>query len=539
MLNNIIKTRYSIFWVIIFVVIFNYLSFNFFIKSFFSLENKVNDKTLISLIANIDNNFNSVKISTNDYSQWDESYEFINDRNELYIYENFRGSTTIENLNLNFMIFINSKNQKVYSQITEDLNIKNEDEFVKNITNALNENDSTIIKYEENYYYITKSKIKKSDLTGEFRGYIYSGRIFDLKTFDDSYENDIKIIESNPIKTDATFNSKFIDKIEVYFDYKNDIFSNIISLKDNKQTLLTLKFDNYREIYKEGKKQILLFNAIVSIFILILFFIFYRNLNQHKKQNRRLEENIKDEIKKQKAQEEILIHQSRSAEIGEMINNIAHQWRQPLNNLSLIIQNIGFTYDNDGLTKETLQETIDKSKIIINSMSNTIDTFRNFFEPTKDKNLFKIAHSIDNTLVILSSTLKFHNIELIKEITNDVEIYDYENEFSQVLLNIITNAKDALVSNKIEKPIIKINISKVENNLIVKIKDNANEINEEIIDRIFEPYFTTKGKGNGTGIGLYMSKLIIEKNMNGKLTVKNDNDGAVFIITLNITKQEI
>ena len=108
MLNNIIKTRYSIFWVIIFVVIFNYLSFNFFIKSFFSLENKVNDKTLISLIANIDNNFNSVKISTNDYSQWDESYEFINDRNELYIYENFRGSTTIENLNLNFMIFINS-----------------------------------------------------------------------------------------------------------------------------------------------------------------------------------------------------------------------------------------------------------------------------------------------------------------------------------------------------------------------------------------------------------------------------------------------
>ena len=181
MLNNIIKTRYSIFWVIIFVVIFNYLSFNFFIKSFFSLENKVNDKTLISLIANIDNNFNSVKISTNDYSQWDESYEFINDRNELYIYENFRGSTTIENLNLNFMIFINSKNQKVYSQITEDLNIKNEDEFVKNITNALNENDSTIIKYEENYYYITKSKIKKSDLTGEFRGYIYSGRIFDLK----------------------------------------------------------------------------------------------------------------------------------------------------------------------------------------------------------------------------------------------------------------------------------------------------------------------------------------------------------------------
>ena len=129
------------------------------------------------------------------------------------------------------------------------------------------------------------------------------------------------------------------------------------------------------------------------------------------------------------------------------------------------------------------------------------------------------------------------SIELIKEITNDVEIYDYENEFSQVLLNIITNAKDALVSNKIEKPIIKINISKVENNLIVKIKDNANGINEKIIANVFEPYFTTKGKGNGTGIGLYMSKLIIEKNMNGKLEVENDEKGAVFKITLPLSKE--
>ena len=300
-----------------------------------------------------------------------------------------------------------------------------------------------------------------------------------------------------------------------------------------------LKLDNYRDIYKQGRKQIILFNTAVSIFVLILFFIFYFYIYYHKRLNIELEIRVEDEIKKQKAQEEILIHQSRSAEIGEMINNIAHQWRQPLNNLSLTIQNIGFKYENDVLTKEELNETIDKSKMIINSMSNTIDTFRNFFEPTKNKNLFKVEHSIENTLEILSSTLRFYNIEVVKEIIDDVEIYDYENEFSQVLLNIITNARDALVSNKIEKPIIKVNVSKIENNVIVKIKDNANGINEEIIDRIFEPYFTTKGKGNGTGIGLYMSKLIIEKNMNGKLTVKNDNNGAVFIITLNITKQEI
>ena len=325
----------------------------------------------------------------------------------------------------------------------------------------------------------------------------------------------------------------------VHFVYSEDILSNIISLQNNNKNLAMLKLDNYRDIYKQGRKQIILFNTAVSIFVLILFFIFYFYIYYHKRLNIELEIRVEDEIKKQKAQEEILIHQSRSAEIGEMINNIAHQWRQPLNNLSLTIQNIGFKYENDVLTKEELNETIDKSKMIINSMSNTIDTFRNFFEPTKNKNLFKVEHSIENTLEILSSTLRFYNIEVVKEIIDDVEIYDYENEFSQVLLNIITNARDALVSNKIEKPIIKVNVSKIENNVIVKIKDNANGINEEIIDRIFEPYFTTKGKGNGTGIGLYMSKLIIEKNMNGKLTVKNDNDGAVFIITLNITKQEI
>ena len=542
MINKIIKNKFSIFWIIIILIIsFNYLSFNYFIKSFINLEKQENNKVLNSLMTFIDTKFKTIKITANDYSYWDDTYEFIKDQNEKYIYENFRDTTTtLENVNLDFMIFMNLENKNIHTQLSKNIKTLNKDNFTKYIVDSITDDENiSIAKYQNNYYYIVKSRILKSDLSGKTRGFIYVGKKIYLENFNDEFKNSIKFIDIVSNKTNKTLKSIFLDKVEVHFVYSEDILSNIISLQNNNKNLAMLKLDNYRDIYKQGRKQIILFNTAVSIFVLILFFIFYFYIYYHKRLNIELEIRVEDEIKKQKAQEEILIHQSRSAEIGEMINNIAHQWRQPLNNLSLTIQNIGFKYENDVLTKEELNETIDKSKMIINSMSNTIDTFRNFFEPTKNKNLFKVEHSIENTLEILSSTLRFYNIEVVKEIIDDVEIYDYENEFSQVLLNIITNARDALVSNKIEKPIIKVNVSKIENNVIVKIKDNANGINEEIIDRIFEPYFTTKGKGNGTEIGLYMSKLIIEKNMNGKLTVKNDNDGAVFIITLNITKQEI
>ena len=542
MINKIIKNKFSIFWIIIILIIsFNYLSFNYFIKSFINLEKQENNKVLNSLMTFIDTKFKTIKITANDYSYWDDTYEFIKDQNEKYIYENFRDTTTtLENVNLDFMIFMNLENKNIHTQLSKNIKTLNKDNFTKYIVDSITDDENiSIAKYQNNYYYIVKSRILKSDLSGKTRGFIYVGKKIYLENFNDEFKNSIKFIDIVSNKTNKTLKSIFLDKVEVHFVYSEDILSNIISLQNNNKNLAMLKLDNYRDIYKQGRKQIILFNTAVSIFVLILFFIFYFYIYYHKRLNIELEIRVEDEIKKQKAQEEILIHQSRSAEIGEMINNIAHQWRQPLNNLSLTIQNIGFKYENDVLTKEELNETIDKSKMIINSMSNTIDTFRNFFEPTKNKNLFKVEHSIENTLEILSSTLRFYNIEVVNEIIDDVEIYDYENEFSQVLLNIITNARDALVSNKIEKPIIKVNVSKIENNVIVKIKDNANEINEEIIDRIFEPYFTTKGKGNGTEIGLYMSKLIIEKNMNGKLTVKNDNDGAVFIITLNITKQEI
>ena len=163
-------------------------------------------------------------------------------------------------------------------------------------------------------------------------------------------------------------------------------------------------------------------------------------------------------------------------------------------------------------------------------MSNTIDTFRNFFIANKEKALFKIEHTIDSTLIILNTILSHHNIEVEKSVEGDIRIFAHENEFSQVLLNIITNSKDALVENNIKNPKIEINVKKENDKAIITIEDNANGIKEDFLDKVFVPYFTTKEKG--TGIGLYMSKIIIEQNMEGKIDVKNSSKGAIFTITL-------
>lgn len=537
MFSNFIKNKFSIFWVFfVFIILFNYISFSFFIKDYIELEKNENYKSLISLNTHIDSNFNTIKISTSDHSQWDQVYNFIEDRNKEFIYENFRDdsdTTTIENINLNFMLFINNKNEKVFGQFTKDLNIKDEEDFTKFILSSLEKDRfSTIINYEGNYYYLVKSKITKSDLTGEFRGYIYSGKLLTIDSFNETYGNSLKIVDIDTHDSDIELKNEFVDDVSVHFYYEEDFLSNIITLSNNNKVLISFKLETPRKIYHQGKNSILLFNFIVSSLILLIFFIFYLYLQQLKKLNLSLEKRVDEEILKQKSQQEILIQQARSAEMGNMINNIAHQWRQPLNSLGLILQNIHFGFECGDLNQESLDKSIDKSNKIITSMSNTIDTFRNFFVVNKEKSLFELKHSIDSTLVILNTILSHHNIEVTTIYKDDIKIFAHENEFSQVLLNIITNAKDALVQNNIKNPEIEINVYKDNTKAIVTIEDNAKGIEEKNLDKVFIPYFTTKEKG--TGIGLYMSKIIVEQNMEGTISVENSSKGAIFTITLPI-----
>ena len=216
--------------------------------------------------------------------------------------------------------------------------------------------------------------------------------------------------------------------------------------------------------------------------------------------------------------------------LGEMISNIAHQWRQPLSELSSILMFIKFKYSINALDSETMQRKSQEADRVLEYMSHTIDDFRNFFMPKKEKEEFNLLKEVQLVMNIISSTLDNYNIKVEMNIDENIKIITYLNEYKQVVLNILSNAKDILIDKNLKNPLIKITVSEDKNYVILNIEDNGGGVLVEPKGKIFEPYFTTKEDSNGTGIGLYMSKIIVEKNMKGKLRVKNINDGAQFSI---------
>ena len=246
-----------------------------------------------------------------------------------------------------------------------------------------------------------------------------------------------------------------------------------------------------------------------------------------------LEFKIQEEINKRLEQEQILIQQSKLASMGEMIGNIAHQWRQPLAQISAIHMNMKVTYDFDKFTKEYMESKIKEANKLTAYMSQTISDFQNFFKPQGEKEVFSIEKACRDAYFILESSLKAHGIEVIFHITQDVTINGYKTEYSQVILNLLSNAKDILIERQIKNPKIELEIKDGNHFALVKIKDNAGGVYTSIIDKIFEPYFTTRHQTQGTGIGLYMSKNIIERNMHGYINVVNVEDGALFTVKVD------
>ncbi|PPB59172.1 histidine kinase [Campylobacter hyointestinalis subsp. hyointestinalis] len=243
-----------------------------------------------------------------------------------------------------------------------------------------------------------------------------------------------------------------------------------------------------------------------------------------------LEKRINKEIKQRLAQEQLLVQQSKLAAMGEMIGNIAHQWRQPLAEISAIHMNMKVTYDFNKFDKKYLNEKIKEANKLTTYMSQTITDFQNFFKPRGEKEIFSVQNACKEAAKIIESSLRYHEISLKFNTIKDTNILGYKNEYSQVILNILSNAKDIIIERKIKFPRINIEIKEGNNYSIVKISDNAGGIAEKILDKIFEPYFTTRYKTQGTGIGLYMSKNIIERNMYGFINVKNTDEGALFTI---------
>lgn len=231
--------------------------------------------------------------------------------------------------------------------------------------------------------------------------------------------------------------------------------------------------------------------------------------------------------KEKNEKEKMLIHQSRLASMGEMLANISHQWRQPLNRIASFIMNMQIHIMDNYKEEKYLLGKLDESQTQLEYMSQTIDDFTNFYKKEKEKEKFMVLTAIENAISIIDSSLKAKNIILKLDIKENFQLNSYPKELSQVILNLLQNAKDSLVINKIEKPIIKLSIEK---NKII-IKDNAHGVPENIKNKIFEPYFTSKDKNQGTGLGLYMTKIILEKNMNASIQLKNTKYGATFIIS--------
>jgi len=287
------------------------------------------------------------------------------------------------------------------------------------------------------------------------------------------------------------------------------------------------------KVIRDGKTYI--FNLKITILSYdnddIYYVIFMNDITLLHEYQTMLEHKVEEETQKRIEKDKFLIHQSKLASMGEMIGNIAHQWRQPLNQLSLINITLDALIRKDRLSLEVFENYFEQTNSIIQSMSQTINDFRYFFQPDKEISEFTLSDIFEESLKFVKEGLARHYIDIYIADYKDCQIVGHKNELVQVLLNLVNNSKDAIVSTLKENGKIWLSVEKGED-IKIKLQDNGGGIDDDIIDKVFEPYFTTKFKEEGTGIGMYMSKMIVEQSMNGTLYIENRDDGVLVTITL-------
>ncbi len=244
--------------------------------------------------------------------------------------------------------------------------------------------------------------------------------------------------------------------------------------------------------------------------------------------NRTLETRVQEEVQRNREKDAMLIQQSRLAAMGEMISNISHQWRQPLNELGIMIQMLRVDVGESQLTETKVEEFSTACMSIIQHMSQTIDTFRDFFKKDKPLAVFEVSAAINRAVELVHASFRSAGIRLSLELEPGCLIEGYANEFSQVMLNLFNNARDILVERCAVVPEITVTARNEYGQIKIAVEDNAGGIPADIIEKIFDPYFTTKHKSQGVGLGLYMSKMIIEGKMGGLIEAGNSSGGARF-----------
>jgi len=471
--------------------------------------------------------------------------------------------------NISF-IKVNSKLTIDREEIRFDEDIlKTYNPLISNINNRDRNLVDLVVKDDEVYYRLLSGVFQNYELLGvvEFlinaevllesiknfdgsKGFIFFktyGEIFKKYThLDDKEYSKFKNVAFKNINDNKLFKINqqyFVVKVFPLLDVDKTIIA---------KTIFFLDVTDKNISYEKSLKKTIYFS--VFLFILAAFIVNYIfhylitrvevSENKLKILNINLENRVKEEtdnrmkieikaLQENKEKEQLLINQSKLASMGEMIGNIAHQWRQPLMQMSAILMYLEAYGENKKLTKDRLLTKIEEGNSLIEYMSSTIEDFRNFYQLDKQKEQFFIEDSLLNALTIVNASLASHHISI------DIKIYDeqmatnsYKNEFSQALLNVISNAKDVLIQREVKEPCITISLYREEGKNVVCICDNGGGIKPDIMNKIFDPYFTTKHAYQGTGIGLYMTKMIIEKNMNGSISLNNRESGACFKITV-------
>ncbi len=293
---------------------------------------------------------------------------------------------------------------------------------------------------------------------------------------------------------------------------------------------ITIPMKKYNEDISSAVYKIVLAYIVFYLIILLSLFYTYKNIKiSLLEQNRLYEENQK--------KEEIMLSQSRNAAMGEMISMIAHQWRQPIAIIAMWANNIRVDIDMQEIDEDNFKMYADNIVTQTQHLSQTIDDFRNFFRPDKNRERVLIKDVMEESVSVIFKSLQNNNIEMVKHYENSVAVEIHSRELLQVFINIIKNAKEALIEKKIKNAKIVVDISENDKSIVTTISDNALGIKDDIIDKIFDPYFTTKDVKTGTGLGLYMSKTIVEKHLYGTIEVKNIEGGVCF--TIRIPKENI
>ncbi len=418
-----------------------------------------------------------------------------------------------------------------------------------------------------NYHTVSIAKDKNSDVIG-FITFVIDPQyfLFEIKKLmnihvyiiykDSDSRKNIFMLKDDKVAKD-TIKSEQIENLKV-IETKNGIFQPYIinGIGIDSQNSFKIIFLQDISHWKNTLQKAILQSLIAMIILILItagiisygFDMILKELDESNRKLRKsqneledLNKNLQIKIKKEiqlklkkereaNEKERILAHQSKLASMGEMIGNIAHQWRQPLTQLSSILISLELYFERGKLTKDRFQVKAKEANEQINFMSRTIDDFRNFFTSKKEKEYCKVSYAIGNVEKLLLASLKNNDIDLMVEIKDDFDIYGFPNEISQAFINILSNAKDVILEKGMKNGVIHIEAFLENDKKIVIFTDNAGGIKVDPIDKIFEPYFSTKHAKSGTGIGLYMTKTIIEKNNNGKIEVQNIGKGAVFTV---------